>query len=776
MVFSGKPSTGCQMCRTRRIKCDEAKPACNQCVRTGRTCPGYKSKIDLLFRNETGASAAEKRARTTARKKAAAALRGRQTGRAGPSTVGRSGQDGSTTLPARTASDRAGSTDSDSPDDSLTKASLRYVVSHRRLGSGNSYRNEFGIGNDGDNDTLNNSSCLAGSSRSYYGSIVPALPVPPDELAVCHFFSNFVLVPFQGTGRGYMDFLVPMMKASESPTSLYASVSAKEAATLRDNLGGSSPASGTAITTTSSTEARSAFSIAFRACALASMGTRVASNGFAFADKALSAYTRALAATHLALRDPALSKSDNTLGASITAKHMGLFAWGSHIEGAVEIVKARSQEQRKTRSGLSLFIAVRTQMIIHCLASGKAPDMGIDWWMADAVSDSAAAACQRLAIRTAELRAQAADCMASTSDRSPDNVARVMALAQKAYAIDRDCVDWEANVPVEWRYRTVAWQDKLPEGGDYGRAQVFPGKIDVYRDIYIASVWNMVRATRLCLASIGVRCAAWACAPADYRTTSQYASAARTCSDIITDIIASVPFYLGWQNGNSRHSGPASFGKQRHTTSPQRAPVATSDDDIPTAPEREPTPGLGYVCGDESGLKGLAGYFLAWPLTNINSQDYTTDNQRAWVIGRLKYISNELGVRYAGFLAELKFRVPSMMIRRDRLMSQQQHLASLHNMQTMLSSSSAMAAAAASASGTVSVSLASPGSDASSAGGAQAIPTTMPPTGTQPLNPLQQWEALQKQSLDADRAELVAKASNNSGPYGTYVAQNILNV
>ncbi|CAK7235397.1 hypothetical protein SEUCBS140593_009269 [Sporothrix eucalyptigena] len=668
------------MCRTRRIKCDEAKPACNQCVRTGRTCPGYKSKIDLLFRNETGASAAEKRARTTARKKAAAALRGRQTGRAGPSTVGRSGQDGSTTLPARTASDRAGSTDSDSPDDSLTKASLRYVVSHRRLGSGNSYRNEFGIGNDGDNDTLNNSSCLAGSSRSYYGSIVPALPVPPDELAVCHFFSNFVLVPFQGTGRGYMDFLVPMMKASESPTSF------------------------------------------------------------------------------------------------ITAKHMGLFAWGSHIEGAVEIVKARSQEQRKTRSGLSLFIAVRTQMIIHCLASGKAPDMGIDWWMADAVSDSAAAACQRLAIRTAELRAQAADCMASTSDRSPDNVARVMALAQKAYAIDRDCVDWEANVPVEWRYRTVAWQDKLPEGGDYGRAQVFPGKIDVYRDIYIASVWNMVRATRLCLASIGVRCAAWACAPADYRTTSQYASAARTCSDIITDIIASVPFYLGWQNGNSRHSGPASFGKQRHTTSPQRAPVATSDDDIPTAPEREPTPGLGYVCGDESGLKGLAGYFLAWPLTNINSQDYTTDNQRAWVIGRLKYISNELGVRYAGFLAELKFRVPSMMIRRDRLMSQQQHLASLHNMQTMLSSSSAMAAAAASASGTVSVSLASPGSDASSAGGAQAIPTTMPPTGTQPLNPLQQWEALQKQSLDADRAELVAKASNNSGPYGTYVAQNILNV
>lgn len=278
--------------------------------------------------------------------------------------------------------------------------------------------------------------------------------------------------------------------------------------------------------------------------------------------------------------------------------------------------------------------------------------MDIDWWMTDAVADSVAAACQRLSIRTASLRALAADCMATTSDRSSENVARVMALAQQAYSLDRDCVAWEANVPVEWRFHTVAWQDKLPESGDYGRAQVFPGKIDVYRDIYIASVWNMVRATRLCLASIGVRCAAWACAPSDYRTTSQYAAAARTCNDIITDIIASVPFYLGWHQGHGRRPGSDSAGHTRRT---KGSPSATqqTDGDAEDDSENERTPSLGFVCGDGSGLKGLAGYFLAWPLTNINSQDYTTDNQRAWVIGRLKYISNELGVRYAGFLAEV---------------------------------------------------------------------------------------------------------------------------
>ena len=33
------------MCKQKRLKCDEAKPFCNQCVRRGRTCPGYRREI-----------------------------------------------------------------------------------------------------------------------------------------------------------------------------------------------------------------------------------------------------------------------------------------------------------------------------------------------------------------------------------------------------------------------------------------------------------------------------------------------------------------------------------------------------------------------------------------------------------------------------------------------------------------------------------------------------------------------------------------------------------
>ncbi|KAI1270669.1 hypothetical protein F5Y18DRAFT_369134 [Xylariaceae sp. FL1019] len=36
-----KVKTGCRTCKTRRVKCDEGRPACHRCVSTGRTCDGY---------------------------------------------------------------------------------------------------------------------------------------------------------------------------------------------------------------------------------------------------------------------------------------------------------------------------------------------------------------------------------------------------------------------------------------------------------------------------------------------------------------------------------------------------------------------------------------------------------------------------------------------------------------------------------------------------------------------------------------------------------------
>ncbi|OJJ30530.1 hypothetical protein ASPWEDRAFT_177183 [Aspergillus wentii DTO 134E9] len=43
-------STGCSLCRERRIKCDKAVPSCTQCRRYGRPCPGYRRTF--IFQDE----------------------------------------------------------------------------------------------------------------------------------------------------------------------------------------------------------------------------------------------------------------------------------------------------------------------------------------------------------------------------------------------------------------------------------------------------------------------------------------------------------------------------------------------------------------------------------------------------------------------------------------------------------------------------------------------------------------------------------------------------
>jgi hypothetical protein len=159
----------------------------------------------------------------------------------------------------------------------------------------------------------------------------PALAIPAETRADCYFVSNFVLMPQQGSTRGFLDFLLPMLKSEGANSHLQR---------------------------------------AFNACSMALLNNCSGARN-AYADKALHEYTHALKGTNMALRDTELQKSDSTLAAvillglfeNITAKQLGMLAWGSHIEGAIQLVKQRGRKQLRTRTGLLLFIAVRTQMV-----------------------------------------------------------------------------------------------------------------------------------------------------------------------------------------------------------------------------------------------------------------------------------------------------------------------------------------------------------------------------------------------------------------------------
>ncbi|EFY89962.1 putative negative acting factor [Metarhizium acridum CQMa 102] len=360
------------------------------------------------------------------------------------------------------------------------------------------------------------------------------------------------------------------------------------------------------------------FDHVFNACAMASLSQQAA-DGRHLRAKALESYTSALAATSAALWDPTQTLQDETLASvlllalfeNITAASSSLVAWYSHIEAAVRIVKARGSKQLRTKVGSDMFVAVRTFMFC---------------------------------VRTAELNAHVSELLASIS-RTPKDMDRVKDVIQQCHSLDQHFVRWTDAVPEEFRWETVDWQVYVPHD-DYTNADVFPGRVDVYADSWIAIVWTMARWSRIVLLSVLVRATAWLHLPKDYRSTQEYATAARLCTETITDVIASVPYQLGY------------------VSNPHKSSTKTRQS--------------GGKRGDSTVQRSMTAVFLAWALNGLQSQDHVTEAQRVWIKGRLNVIGTHLGIGYGTLLAKLNIRVPSMLIRRDRLLSKLHSLSSVN--------------------------------------------------------------------------------------------------
>ncbi|KAG7285598.1 hypothetical protein NEMBOFW57_010227 [Staphylotrichum longicolle] len=416
-----------------------------------------------------------------------------------------------------------------------------------------------------------------------------ALTVPLAHRVSCYFASNFILLPLGSAPHGFMEYLVPLLEA-EPPNS--------------------------------------ALRYAFNACAFALLGNRARADRVNLAQLSLKEHTLALAYTHRALGQPAVASNDSTLAAvlmlclyeSITAiKESRMLAWRSHIDGAVHIIKTRGRDEMcRTRLGSLLFTAVS-----RVLSSGVPLPFGTEWWMSGGDTESIFAACQRFALGYSEFRAEANRLLANAS-RTPECIANISRLAERIQALDYDIANWLVSVPARYRFTTVCWVSKdelgLSDGVGYDEVQVFPGRVDRYPDFVSAMAWNLGRVSRLILASLTIRLTAWLCSPADYRTTPEYEIASRVCEGVISEVIASAPYQLGWHPDGKLlgHSGLS-----------------------------------GFACGEENSHKALPALFLIWSLTCVKNHDMSTDEQRAWVKGRLKFIADEVGLRYATIVNEV---------------------------------------------------------------------------------------------------------------------------
>ncbi|PYH89338.1 hypothetical protein BO71DRAFT_363713 [Aspergillus ellipticus CBS 707.79] len=88
MVFPGRLSTGCYVCRRRKVKCDGARPACRRCIAQQRECTGYPDTFAFRPYKSTGAGEALPRKAESKRKpKKSAATTGQLTRSSSPPTA-----------------------------------------------------------------------------------------------------------------------------------------------------------------------------------------------------------------------------------------------------------------------------------------------------------------------------------------------------------------------------------------------------------------------------------------------------------------------------------------------------------------------------------------------------------------------------------------------------------------------------------------------------------------------------------------------------------------
>ncbi|PBP27265.1 hypothetical protein BUE80_DR001619 [Diplocarpon rosae] len=320
--------------------------------------------------------------------------------------------------------------------------------------------------------------------------------------AECYFVRNFVEVPEAGPSRGYLDFIVPLLKSQTSSKCL---------------------------------------PLAFSAVAFAALASYQKST--ASIPKAQMTYLEALNEIKVALRDPQQSLDDSVIASvlllakfeQISPSEMTLGGWRSHIAGAKSLLKARGKRRYETPFGRELVIAVREQVARSEL------DAEFDWAGAD--EDETGRAFTKLQVDMVQLQADNKSTTA-LAERSPENIERVMNLLRRSEVLEHKYADWLRTLPATGEFSSADWSEF--EATDLATSLVYPGRLDYFGELWMAVKCNIARSCRILIWSTILRCVAWLNGPDNYTTTTEYAAASRDCRRLIRDIIASVPYHFGW--------------------------------------------------------------------------------------------------------------------------------------------------------------------------------------------------------------------------------------
>ena len=251
---------------------------------------------------------------------------------------------------------------------------------------------------------------------------------------------------------------------------------------------------------------------------------------------------------------------------TITFDSEALSAWGTHIDGAAALIRKRGRENFCTPFACNMFLFIRRNAVSFLPSTDYRlliqplqiqSHLQISKPM-DSIFDEFA--------ETPSLYENVEDQLLSTAMRIPKlqyltnrvlsqpscavDVCEAFKLILAAEEVDRELANWARQIPIEWSYTAVT-RVRYSPGPHLSKSNFVPSQIHRYPNIYAARVWNLYRVYRLIIQSILLRTAS-----SVYLSLTDYYRhrTERINEGMVDDVCASVPFLLGYNVSELKHS------------------------------------------------------------------------------------------------------------------------------------------------------------------------------------------------------------------------------
>ncbi|KAJ5993157.1 hypothetical protein N7451_008881 [Penicillium sp. IBT 35674x] len=347
--------------------------------------------------------------------------------------------------------------------------------------------------------------------------------------------------------------------------------------------------------------------------------------------KARASYADALQRVNSALANPQMARSNSTIFAVVA---LGIFetitctdqkaleAWARHIKGTMNLVIHRGTDQFDTKVGLHMFQEAISHILVLCSRYGQAIPPRIRFLRAEAEAHIPP---NDPAWRLSGAHIEAMDLYQRVN---PEQTKPFLAeewehLLSHAVEVDRRLEVLFGNLPRSWRFKIVDDPCADPR-------IVHLGTYHVYHDIWVAKIWDGMRACRILLNqviySLLVREGLTWAAHELVLDGGVYAGILRksvaTTVAMRDGILASVPQMLGFVRHEvitaTSHLNCTGGGEGSH---PHQSPA-------------------------------LGAFFLLWLLFLAGSLPINTPETRDWVVDRLRAICTMTGIKKARYLAD----------------------------------------------------------------------------------------------------------------------------